>query len=318
MADESPGRKTMRGLAIIIVNYNTRGILRECVAAAIASVEGIDAEIIVVDNNSSDGSAEMVKSTFREVRVLENKENVGFAKAMNAGIRNCPAGKYLLLNTDAFLYPQAVTGMMAFLDSRNDVGIVSPNLVNNDGSDQGMERRFPSGWAILFGRKSLLTKIFPNNRFSRRYLSARVGASDEPFEVDWVAAACMMFKREVIDTAGMLDEDFWMYWEDAELCHRAKKRGWRVYSLPSMQVTHYEGASSAAKNKKLLIEFHRSVLLYYKKQYSRGRWDPLYPPLVVVIWTRCLFLLLINQVRAFRASRSRAKEIATKRHAGTP
>ena len=125
----------------------------------------------------------------------------------------------------------------------------------------------------VFGRHSILTRLFPNNKYSRRYLACPQHRSDEPFEIDWVSGACLMARKHVLDDVGLFDEKFFMYWEDADLCYRIKQEGWKVYCVPDATIIHYEGKSAPPKKGRLIVEFNKSVYYYYRKhhiQYALG------------------------------------------------
>jgi N-acetylglucosaminyl-diphospho-decaprenol L-rhamnosyltransferase len=254
-------------LSIIIVNYNTKDYLEECLESIRSQGYGFGVETIVVDNNSCDGSREMLRSRFPEVRLVENCENEGFARACNRGITAARGFYILLLNSDARLSEGALTRLSGFLDRTPGVGVVSGRLVYPDYFDQGVARKFPSPINALFGRRSLMTKLFPNNRFSRKYMLSRNHDSGEPFAVDWVSGACMMIRRQVIEEIGLLDEGFFMYWEDADFCFRAKERGWKVFCVPDAIVVHHEGKSAGRRDGRLIVEFNRSAYRYYRKHH---------------------------------------------------
>ncbi len=261
-------------LSIIIVNYNTKILLHQCLSSLYGQTHLFSFETIVVDNNSRDGSVDMVMEKFPHVYLIESKENSGYARANNAGLKMA-RGKYVLfLNSDTKVMGDALEKLVDFLDSHEDTAVVSSRVVYPDFSDQGVARTFPTPINAVFSRKSILTRLFPNNKYSKKYIVSRMHGSNEPFEVDWVSGACLMVRRKVVEEVGHLDEKFFMYWEDADLCFRIKQRGWHVYCVPQAKVIHHEGKSSHTMiSNRLIIEFNKSVYHYYRKHHIRGFFD---------------------------------------------
>ena len=175
----------------------------------------------------------------------------------------------LLLNPDTLVTPGALDQMVDFLDSEPRAGAVGPKLLNPDGSDQGTARSFPTPAAAVFGRRSPVTRAFPRNRFSKRYLSGRDHAGSEPFEVDWLSGACLMVPRRVADQVGVLDEAYFMYWEDADWCRRIKLAGYSVHCVASSEVVHDEGARRGASAQQVRW-FHQSAYRYWAKHHASG------------------------------------------------
>jgi GT2 family glycosyltransferase len=226
---------------------------------------------------------------------VENNENAGFARANNMGIERA-RGKYiLLLNSDTEIIGNALEILVHFLDDHPDVGVATARLVYPDFTDQGVARAFPTPINSLFGRRSILTKLFPNNRFSKKYLISRLHTSYEPFEVDWVSGACMMVREKVIEDTGPFDERFFMYWEDADICYRIKQRGWKVYCVPEAIVIHQEGKSAQRRTKSgLIIEFNKSVYRYYRKYHIHSSFALMNLVAILGLTMRTLLLLAAN------------------------
>ena len=289
-------------LSIIIVNYNTKNMLQQCLSALYCGTPPFAFETILVDNSSHDGSTAMVRQDFPEVHIIENKENVGFARANNLGLGIARGDYILLLNSDTRVIGDALVKLVRFLDHHPDVGVVSGRLVHPDFSDQGVARSFPTPFNALFGRTTLLNRLFPNNRYSRKYLVSRVNKSDEPFEVDWVSGACLLVRKRVTEEVGILDENFFMYWEDADLCFRIKQKGWKVFCVPKALVVHYEGKSSHARiSNRLIIEFNKSVYYYYRKHHIRRFYDFMNFVAIFGLIIRTLLLLSVNIFRSRKA-----------------
>jgi len=286
-------------LSIIIVNYNTEDLLRRCLSAVNGRNHQFPIETLVVDNGSRDGSVSMVRRDFPEVGLIENKENVGFAKANNMGLEVARGDYILLLNSDTKVLGDALPKLVTFLNSHPDVAVVSGRLVYPDFSDQGVARTFPTPLNALFGRRSILTKLFPNNKYSKRYMVSRQNQSGEPFEVDWVSGACLMVRKRVVEDVGQLDEKFFMYWEDADLCYRIKQKNWKIYCVPEAVVIHYEGKSGLGKNgSRLIIEFNKSAYRYYRKHHIRNFFGLKNLVAVSGLTARTLMLLMANACRS--------------------
>ena len=262
-------------LDIIIVNYNTKDYLKKCIESIYKNTHKTNFEIIVVDNDSNDGSVRMIEDVFPDVKLIVNQRNLGFAKANNKGLV-AGQGRYCLLqNSDTLVLPSSIDIMKEFMDKHSEVGIIGSKTFYPDHTVQGTARSFPTPVNAVFGRKSLLTRLMPNNRFSQQYLTCLAENYTEPFEVDWVAGSCLMIKRKVIEEIGLLDERFWMYWEDADWCYRAKKKGWKICCVPDAQIIHYEGVSSNGQNARLIMEFNKSVYRYYRKHHIKSPWSPM-------------------------------------------
>lgn len=237
----------------------------------------------------------MVRKDFPQVRLIENSENVGFARGNNLGMKKA-RGKYiLLLNSDTKVIGVALEKLVLFLDSHPKVAVASPRLVYPDLSDQGAARTFPTPINAFYGRRSLLTRFFPNNRFSKKYLVSRMHTTNVPFEVDWVSGACLMVRKNVIEEIGPLDEKFFMYWEDVDLCFRIKQKGWKVICDPEAIVIHYEGKSTRRKdNSRLIVEFSRSAYRFFRKHRTRSFFEIMNFVAIFGLTLRTIVLLALN------------------------
>lgn len=246
-------------ISIIIVNWNTRDLLADCLNSIARTAAGMAHEIIVVDNASSDGSREMVREHFPHVRLLVNAGNVGFAKANNQAIQ-ASAGRYvLLLNSDTVVLPGALPALVRFMDAHPQVGIVGAKLLNRDGTLQPSWARFPTVWSELLGR---------NSRARERYLT-REGAL--AFAVDWVGGACFMICRAVVEEVGLLDEGYFMYSEEMDWCFRVRQKSWLVCYYPEAQVVHLGRQSSRQASLRMKAELYQSKLTFFHKHYGRDR-----------------------------------------------
>jgi len=304
----------MAELSIIIVNYNAGPFLRKCLDSIYTPHRDIDLETIVIDNNSTDGSCNDLGRDHPQVRLIQRSQNEGFARANNVGIE-ASGGKYvLLLNCDTEVIGDALEKLVRFMDDHEDVGVVTSRVVYPDMSDQGVARSFPTPINMVFGRRSFLTRLLPNNRFSKRYMTSRERTGNEPFEVDWVSGACLMVRREVLQSVGLLDDKFFIYWEDADLCYRIKGAGWRVFCVPDTKVIHHEGkCSEGVKSAWLIWQFNKSAYRYYRKHHIRTRFGLLNVLAFTAILVRTGVLVLASQARSLMGrGRADKRSIALK------
>lgn len=261
----------MHDIGVIVVNWNTREDLKKCLASLYASpAPNCSFTVWVVDNASADGSAEMVQRDFCKVRLIANDENLGFVKANNQAIAEATDCRYVfLLNSDAFVQtPEALDALVKFGDDNPKVGIAGARVHNPDGSVQLSCRRFPTLGAGFF-RNTVLGRLFPNNRYARQYLMSDFH-HDTARQVDWVSGCAMLIRRELIDKIGALDERFYMYCEDVDICRRAWDAGYEVWYCPTARVTHRIGASSDKNMEKMTWVFHKSWEIYDQKYHPNS------------------------------------------------
>jgi len=283
-------------LSVVIVNYNTRDLLRDCLNSLRPELEGLDHEILVVDNASSDGSPAMLAEAFPSVTLLVNPTNSGFSRANNRALRQARGRDVLLLNPDTLVQPGAVRTLAGALHALPGAVGVGPRVMRPDGRlDLACRRSFPSP-GVAAARLLGLSRLFPRNSVLARYnLSYRDPA--QPGEIDAGTAAAMCFSREALAAVGFFDEDFFMYGEDLDLCYRLKQRGGRIYYVPSATVIHLKGMASGRQAKAMLREFHRSMWLFYRKHYFRGWRGGLAPAVWLGIKLRHRMVLGWNAVR---------------------
>lgn len=263
----------MFDLGIVIVNWNTRELLRNCLRSLAHSTDVLY-QIVVVDNASSDGSAEMVRREFPHVTLIANDENRGYPAANNQGLRLLgferggpdDAPRYALaLNPDTVVPPGALHEMVAYMDADPRIGAAGPKLVLLDGSlDLACRRSFPTP-AISFYRMVGLSKLFPRSRRFGRYNLTYLDPDVET-EVDSVVGAFMIVRREAIQRVGLFDETFFMYGEDLDWAYRIKQAGWTVMYNPRVTVTHVKRAASR-QSRRAQREFYRAMLIFYRKHY---------------------------------------------------
>jgi len=257
----------MLDLSIIVVNWNTRDLLRDCLKSVYESEGEFIFETVVVDNCSGDGSCAMVREEFPQVHVIESEINGGYAYANNLGLQRVHARNYLLLNSDTVIPPRALEQMLEFMDAHPEVGMAGPKLVLADGSlDLACRRSFPTvenSFYKLFG----LSRLFPGSRRFGRYNLTYLDP-DETAEVDSVVGAFMMVRGEVVEKVGGLDESYFMYAEDLDWALRAKQAGWKVYYYPKITVLHYKRKASEQNKEKASYEFWRAMYIFYRKHYA--------------------------------------------------
>ncbi|MFP4082409.1 MAG: glycosyltransferase family 2 protein [Candidatus Aminicenantes bacterium] len=251
-------------LSIIIVNWNTRDLLRQCVESIKAHIRNITYQIVVVDNASSDGSAEMVEKSFPEVNLIKNKENQGFGRANNQGLAQAK-GKYILfLNSDVKVNARCLDRMFEFMEKNPEVGASSCRLTFPDGSLQHSCRKFPS-FKVFFPLVLGLRYFFPRMKVFRDYLMLDWGHSDTR-EVDQIMGSFMFTRARALRQVGGFDERYWMYFEEVDLCLRMKKAGWKIVHYPDASAVHFLSKSSGQwPETRRILEFQKSLLKYFKK-----------------------------------------------------
>ena len=259
----------MIDIAVIIVNWNAREDLRRCLESLYTEPKPqVAYEVWVVDNASEDGSAGMVAAEFPQVQLIVNTDNAGFSKANNQAIAQTGSRYVFLLNSDAFIHPGALEQLVAYADAHPQAGIVGPKVLNVNGSVQFSCRRFPSLGAGFF-RNTYLGRLFPHNKFARDYLMVSFDHAEDR-AVDWVSGCAMLIRRDLLQKIGVLDERFYMYCEDVDLCQRAWEGGWEVIYAPQAVVTHAIGRSSDKNADQMIIEFHRSWYEYDRKRHPQA------------------------------------------------
>lgn len=252
-------------LGIVIVTYKCRELALRCLESIAVQLPEALAHTVVVDNASGDGTAEAVRLAHSSVTVIENASNLGFAKAVNRGIAALPeASAICLLNPDSVLLDANLPAAVAYLEDHREVGVLGGRIVNDDGSIQPSARAFPSYLNSLFNRHSLLTKLFPNNRWSQRYLMTD-WAHDEVRPVDWVSGAFMLIHRRAIYAAGVLDPAYFFSIEDVDYCRRVRDAGLEVMYYPGASVRHRVGGSSRHAVIRARAAHHRGMWRYYRK-----------------------------------------------------
>lgn len=254
-------------VSIVIVNYNSKDYLSDCIFSIRNTVKKASHEIIIVDNNSQDGSPEYIRKVFYDSILIANKTNCGLSKACNQGIEISRGRHVLLLNNDTVLLPNAIDDMLAIMDKTPGIGLLGCRLLNSDGS---LQQSF--GKVINF-----------TNDFARKYFINLYEKHKNPLvgkflawthstakEVDWVKGACMLLRREAVLDADMMDDNFFMYMEEVDLGIRVRQLGWKVWYTPDIEIIHRGGGSTSTNSYRASVEYRRSQLYFYKKHYGRN------------------------------------------------
>jgi GT2 family glycosyltransferase len=271
-------------ISFIIVNWNTRDLLQDCLDSIIKTAEPLTYEIIVVDNASTDGSAGMLAEKYPQARMIANRENRGFGAANNQGFA-VMKGKYaLLINTDAVLTNGAARKLWAFAEATPGAAIVCGQLLNADGSKQNSVAAFPT-WLTLAANTSLLEYLFPAKYPSKRYEHAA------PLEVDSAIGACMLIRKKALDDVAVFDERYFFFFEETDLAYAMRSAAWRVYQVPDAMIYHLQG-QSIGRNVRSRIEFFRSRYQFLRKWHG----ELYYRVTAGIIFFRLLVDTLLNGV----------------------
>lgn len=257
-------------LSIIIVNYNVKEFIQNLLESIKSASKKISTEVIIVDNASDDGSNELIRQKYPGVKLIVNSRNLGFSKANNLGLKEA-TGKYLLLlNPDTLVKEDTFEKMIAFFESTPDAGMAGCKLLNTDGTLQlACRRGFPGPWAS-FTKVTGLSTLFPGSPLFARYNLTYLD-ENKTYSVDAISGAFMMMRREVYEKTGGLDETFFMYGEDLDLCYRVNKAGYKVYYVHSTEIIHYKGESTKRSNLNEVKVFYEAMHIFVKKYYA-GSW----------------------------------------------
>ena len=251
-------------LSIIIISFNTRETTLKCLRSVFDNLDGVIVEVIVVDNASTDGSADAITREFPQVVLMRNAENAGFGAANNLAMQQAKGDDFLLLNSDAFLTPGALPAMLQALHEKPDIGLVGPRLLNADGTLQRSCYRFPSP-GVAWREALWISAVAPPTSIFGDY---RRWGHDQPFYPEWVIGACMMLRRSVYEKVGGFDAGFFMYAEETDWQKRMRAEGWKIVFTPAAQVNHLGGASGADDKPKINKYFFESGDYYYRKHHG--------------------------------------------------
>ncbi len=260
-------------LSIVIVNWNVKSLLRNCLNSIEQSLQPeqgapLTSETIVVDNASTDDSPQMVRAEFPYVQLIASPQNLGYAEGNNVGLEMAQGRYIFILNPDTVIKPGALAHMVDYMETHPAVGVLGPQLLWPDGTVQSSRRRFPT-LGSLFWESTLLGQWRPNNRHIQRYHMAD-SPPDQPQPVEWLVGAALLIRAEAWQQVGPLEETFFMYFEETDWCRRCVEAGWQIYYLPSAQIIHYEGKSSEQRLAARTLRFQRSKLHYTRKHFGPG------------------------------------------------
>jgi GT2 family glycosyltransferase len=292
-------------VSIVIVNWKTPALLAGCLDSVYEDSGAKGFEVWVVDNASADGSVEMLRERYPQVRLVANDENVGFSRACNQVIP-LTEGKYvLLLNPDTVVVGDAVSALADFLDADTGCGAAGPKVLNPDGTLQlACRRAFPDPAAAFF-RLTYLSRLFPNNAMFARY-NMTFADEDALLEVDALSGSCMMVRCEAIDRVGLLDEDIFMFGEDIDWCWRIKQAGWTVHYVPQAAVYHYHGASSQLRPVGATINLHKGMEVFYRKHMAPKYWSAFNLLVYTGIWSRAAVFILLGSLKQLFVQKKQA------------
>lgn len=294
-----PKLQKMNSLTVVIVNYNVKFYLEQCLNSLKRAMEGIDAEIIVVDNDSKDGSVDYLRERFPDVNIIASNRNLGFAKANNIAIMQTESKYVLLLNPDTIVGEGVIRDSLHFMDAHDDAGGLGVRMLRCDGMPAMESRRgLPSPMTAFYKMTGLCDRFPQNRKFGRYYMSYL--AWDEPCEIEVISGAYCLLRREALDKVGLLDEDFFMYGEDIDLSYRILKGGYKNWYIP-VDILHYKGESTQKSSFKYVHVFYEAMLIFFKKHYRHlGFWISI--PIKSAIYMKATLALVNMQAERVRRS----------------
>ena len=316
-------------LSVVIVSYNVRFYLEQCIASIHRAARGIDTEIWVVDNHSQDDSVALIRQSFPDVHVIAKSQNLGFARANNIAIRKATGQYVLLLNPDTVVGEHTLRDAVAFMDAHPDAGATGVRMLKSDGGDAMESRRgIPTPLTAFYKMSGLCTRFPRNHRLGKYYMSYLPW--DQPERIEIVSGAFCLLRRKALDEIGLLDEDFFMYGEDIDLSYRLLKGGWHNWYLPT-KILHYKGESTNKGTPHYVNTFYKAMAIFFRKHYphSRGLVIPVYVAIYLLAAKALLFQCLYKMRRSLhlfhepatayhfimsQASLQHAKRLADKYH----
>jgi len=276
-------------LSVIIVNYNVRFFLDQCLRSVFNSLKNISSEVFVVDNNSLDGSVSMIRKNFPDVNLIRNNENLGFSRANNQAIKKASGEYILLLNPDTLVEEFTFEKCIRFMDDHKDAGALGVRLIDGKGRFLPESKRSLPTPGVAFSKIFGLTRLFSKSKLFGKYHLGYLNP-EETHKVDVLTGAFMFLRMSALDKTGLLDENFFMYGEDIDLSYRLKKAGFSNYYYPGTTIIHYKGESTRKSSINYVVQFYKAMIIFAKKHFSIG--------------SRNIFLIFINLAIYFRASLS--------------
>ena len=288
-------------LSIIIVNYNVKHYLEQCLVSVLKSLTAIDGEIIVVDNNSTDGSQQMLSEKFPGVQCILNDENAGFSKANNQALSIAKGEYALLLNPDTLVEDDTFQKVISFMDSHPDAGGLGVKMINGKGKFLPESKiGFPTP-ATAFYRFSGLAQIFSKSRKFNKYHLGHLDP-DKTHKIEVLAGAFMFLRKSVLDKIGFLDDTFFMYGEDIDLSYRITKAGYKNYYFPETRIIHYKGESTKKSSINYVLVFYKAMLIFANKHFSKKSYKSLFFLINTAIYSKAFFALLSRFARFISSS----------------
>jgi GT2 family glycosyltransferase len=287
-------------LSIVIVNWNTKNLLLQCLEAVYQTAGAVETEVFVVDNGSADGSGTAVKERFPGVTLNENQINLGFAKANNQALSLSKGDYLLLLNPDTQVKTGAIERLFSFMEGHSDVGAAGPQLLHPDGTKQNSVANFPSL------ATELLNKRFLRWLFPKKY-PGKERDYREPLEVDSVIGACMMVRRDAMEQVGLLDEDYFLFLEETDWCYRLKKAGWKIYHVPQAEVYHFQGKGVEMEKKRAKVEYYRSLYHFFKKNRGGLQQSILFVGLIIRLLIELILMTIACSFTLFMIKKRRRR-----------
>lgn len=283
-------------ISIVIVNFNVEHFLEQCLTSVRLSLKGIEGEVFVVDNNSVDGSVQMVRDKFPEVHIIANKENVGFAKANNQAIQQSKGKYVLLLNPDTVVEETTFSKVIEFMDRTPDAGGLGVMMVDGKGNFLPESKRGLPTPEVSFYKIFGLSSLFPRSkRFGKYHLSFL--DKQKIHQVDVLSGAFMLLRRETLDKTGLLDETFFMYGEDIDLSYRILKAGYKNYYFPETRIIHYKGESTKKSSANYVFVFYNAMIIFARKHYAREKLRLFIALINIAIWFRAGLALISRFIR---------------------
>ncbi len=283
----------MKELGVCIVTRRSRDELLACLTSFFEQTKEMDTQVVVVDNDSQDGTVDAIRLKFPAVKLILNNENLGFSRAVNQGLKLLDARYYLLLNPDTVILEDSMQTIIQFMDETPDAGICIPKILNRDGSLQYQCRRGEARPWEVFSYFLGLARLFPNDRRFTGYLLNHLD-NDKINEVKAVSGSCMLIRRDVVDQIGYLDERYFAYQEDTDYCIQARQAGWKVFYVPTAQVVHYGGRGGSGVNPYFgVYQWHRSYYLYYRKNLAKDYPFWFHPLYYLVMLVKMMFNLMV-------------------------
>ena len=273
-------------VSVIIVSYNVRSLLTECIDSVRKALEGLDGQIVVVDNCSKDDTVDYLSKHYPDVKLIVNKENVGFAKANNQAIKACTSEYVLLLNPDTVVGEQTILGCVEFMDAHPEAGGAGVRMLTREGAPAPESRRgIPTPWVAMLKMLG----------FTRRYYMSDL-PWDKPCRIEVISGAFFMLRKKALDEVGLLDEDFFMYGEDIDLSYRLLKGGWQNWYLP-YDIIHYKGGSTQKTSFRYVHVFYQAMLIFFRKHYQHLSFFFSVPIQIAIYFRAFLALLHIQSAR---------------------